>query len=268
MDEQLQFPGQEPEFLERAEIIAYDALTEVTVRFGCGIPNTGFIAGEAELAYHNMQHTMDVMDATRQITHELGLSPHDQAVALMAAAAHDVVQLQPRGVMERGSAAWLAARMIEAGFDKADITAAELAILGTEPLISQDGLMVGQRMELQEYPSQAAALIAASVACADMAELFSAWGPLRGRQLYQELRDTDAPEEPPFNGLKASQRIELELLQNYRFPHPIGEVLFGGLRQEVIDHQVAITQDLFLGRIATWDELLGRDTAFASRYAQ
>lgn len=262
MGEILQFPVAESALLEAAEALGWEALAEVTIRYGTGVDDQ---AQECALAYHNTGHTMDVRENSLRMARFLGFSALDQALVVLAASAHDIVQLQPRGVMEQASADWLQQAMLSAGFGAPDRNAAQLAVLATTPRLAANGSMTGQLVSELNYSDHRSALIAACVASADMAKLYAPDGPLLGRAVYKEAHGILPTEEPRFerDDLLKSQQFTIQLLQSYHYPHPAGEQLFGALRPLVIAHQLAVTQDIWLGQINSWQQLIDRDWEFA-----
>lgn len=270
MGELLNFPDPNKDSrnhaLRAVRTIGQKAIGLVTNKYGDGGESSKLWAREADLAYHNKQHTLQVIDSAVRTGQALGLNDHDLAIIEVAAAAHDVIQLKQRGEMEQDSAKWLHKEMTLAGFSPVDIEAAELAILGTEPVFNTEGAMVGQFVSRQEYPSQRAELIAKSVAIGDMADLYSPVSPLRSRDLYKEILGVPSFQDPPIDRLLDFQHRQLQLLQTYRFPHPIGEELFSQLRYEVFNHQMWITQQLHIGRITSWQEVIEQDREFMEQH--
>lgn len=265
MGEILSFPTNPERLRPEAETIGWRAVDIVTKQYGDGYEDSRIIPEAENLAYHNMQHTLHVRRDSVAVANALHLSPYDVSLTELAASAHDIVQGKARGQMEYESARWLEAQMRRAGFPKDDIVTAGLAILGTEPLI-KNGFIVGQKATEQTYPSERARLIALSVACGDMANLFAPAGPLTSRNIYKETQGVATQDEPRLDGFAAFQKVQLHLLETYRFPHPIAETLFAGLRREAIAYQHAVTNYVATGRITSWQELLELDMAFFRRH--
>lgn len=221
------------------------------------------------LPFHHQGHALFVRKGTGLMTEAVGLSADARRVAEVAAAAHDIVRLKARGVMEAESAAWLDRKLHAYGFSERAIRAGRLAILGTEPVM-QHGVPVGQMATSLEYHSKEEGEIALSVASADLGgEMFRPLGPYRGNQLYKELQGVYGPDkEPPFDGFLAFVEGQVALKQAYRFPHPQGEAVLGALRGEVIDYHVWLAEALRAGDIASWNEVEHADLDFARRHGE
>ena len=250
--------------IQETEAIGAAALDIVEVRYGSGYPH--YRGGESGgLAYHNRHHSWAVQRGTEQMAEALGLSAAERAIGRVAAAAHDIVQLKPRGVMERESAEWLEVQL--QGRLPAELAQiGTLAVLGTEPLFT-DGRLTGQMASELAYPSRSAELVARSVACADLGELHSPQGPLLGHELYKEIQSVAPAGKPDMEQLTGFQRGQLWLAQHYQYPHPVGEQVFGGLRGAVVDYSAEVLADLEAGTLDSWRELIRRDEAFMQRHA-
>ena len=266
MSEVLKFPSNNESLIEQANTLSMEALALVTSRYGTGNPAEALTPEIVDLPYHNMEHTISVRRNSLRMAEALGLNKLDTAIVELAASAHDIVQKKERGVMEQESAEWLEEKMRNVGFSEDDINAASLAVLGTEPLVSQDGMIMGQKVDLIQFTSDRALEIAMCVACGDMAHLYQPNSALLSRDLYKEIKGVSSDAQPPMDGLLQFQKISLNLLRDYQFPHPMGERLFGSLRQESIEYQTWITQQLSLGMITSWDQLLQQDAAFNDTY--
>lgn len=243
------------------EAIAAEALTIVEDTYGSGYPL--YRGGEnGGLAYHNRHHSEALQADTGRMCDALGLTRTERAIGRLAGAAHDIVQLKPRGVMEQESAEWLEAEMHRRGvFPKDVIRVGTLAILGTEPTF-ENGHLTGQVATQLRYPSRSAELIAKSVAAADLGELYSPAGPLLGHELFKEIQGVTPGDEPDMAQLIDFQREQVQLTERFRYPLPEAEAVFGKLRGEVVAYATEILDDLEQGNITSWDELIARDEAF------
>lgn len=250
----------------KAAAIEAQALQQMGQQYGTGYPS--FNAGsEANLAYHNRHHAAAVSEATERMCRALGLSATERAIGRMAAGAHDIVQLKARGIMERESADWLEAKMLETGlFPPAVIEIGVLAILGTEPLFA-DNRIVGQMVSEQRYPTKSAELIAKSVACADLGELHAPIGPRLGHELYRQITGTQPGQEPPMGNFAKFQRNQLVLADSYVYPHAKGGEVFGGLRGAVVEHHKALLEAFERGDITNFAEVIDRDQAFLALHS-
>ena len=246
------------------ETITNTALTEVETKYGSGFPT--YTGGEQDgLSYHNRYHTESVYTGAVLMSQALGLSPADQALAGAAAAAHDIVQGKPRGVMEQESAEWLTVRLEARGlYGAADIEAARLAILATEPDFA-NGTAISRANELV-YPSRTAEGIAFSVASADFSKLLTPIGVRLAHDVYKEIKGVSQNETPDFVDVLEYQRKQVIFVENFRFPHPLAEQLFGGLRSEVTDFTVDLVGRLESGEIENWRQLMAADDAFIRQH--
>jgi len=249
--------------LEELEEISNEALAIVEAEFGSGYP---FANAEPKqgLPYHNRRHSVAVRDGAGRMAAALGLSQAGVAISRTSGSIHDLVQLKDRGVMERESAEWMAATLEARGiFPSWAAEVGSLACEGTEPIL-EDGVVVGQMVSHQEYPSKEAEEVAMSVASADLGELYAPHGPLTSRDYFLELTKTPAGVTPPVDErLIGFQQKQVQLTQDFRYPHPMGEYLFGGLRGEVVNYNTQVLGQLQRGEIETWDDLLAQDYAFA-----
>lgn len=248
-----------------AQIMALDqigteALSIVGARYGSGYPH--YHGGESGgLSYHNRHHSWAVQQGVEVMGVAIGLSRTELAIGRAAAAAHDIVQLKDRGIMEQESADWFKQEMQAKDVPSEVRSIGVLAILGTEPIL-KSGLLVGQVAERLDYPSQSAELVAKSVACADLGEIHSAHGPLLGHELFKEINNVAPSQEPSMGKLIAFQRGQLWLAENYQYPLAAGERVFGVLRSEAVAYSAKILDELEHGRIESWQELIARDQVF------
>jgi hypothetical protein len=243
-----------------AEAIGGRALDIVEERFGSGYPE--YTGGQnGGLAYHNRHHSEAVREGFARMSDALRLSPAERAIGRMAAAAHDIVQLKARGIMEQESADWLEAEMRRSGFFEPAVAIGTLAIKGTEPVF-EDNRLVGQMASELWYPSRSAELVSKGVACADMGELHAATGPLLGHELFKEIQGVAPADEPPMDSLVSFQRNQVILAETYRYPLRAGDRVFGKLRSEVTDYSSQVLNKLERGEIESWGELIARDQAF------
>jgi hypothetical protein len=251
--------------LSDAQVLATQAVGEraldiVEERYGSGYPQ--YVGGQnGGLAYHNRHHSEAVQEGSARMCDALGLTPAERAIGRMAAAAHDIVQLKARGVMEQESADWLEAETRYLGLLEPAIAIGILAIKGTEPLFENNRL-TGQMASELWYPSKSAELVSKSVACADMGELHAAIGPLLGHELFKEIRGVAPANEPPLDSLVNFQRNQVILAEAYQYPLPAGDRVFGKLRAKVASYSNQVLNSLERGEIESWSELIARDQAF------
>lgn len=86
---------------------------------------------EPHRRYHDLRHATAVARDSEDLAREFGLSPHDQAVVVIAAWTHDVVYDARPGEDEMASAAWTRDELTRAGVPETDIARAEELVLTT-----------------------------------------------------------------------------------------------------------------------------------------
>jgi hypothetical protein len=247
-----------------AKIIAAEATWQVAYKYGDGRP--GSEASEAPLAYHNLRHTFAVRRGTRMMCQALGMSVLDTALADAEAASHDVVQLGPRGVMEYESGRWLQDSMHRMKtFTDTQIEEAPTSIEATG-IVTANGVIVGQAADYIDYRTHASELRAKSVGSADFGQMYMPEGPLLSHEIYREAMGDAPGEVPALDGLVAFQRSSVALNDGYRYPHAVGELLFGGLRREVIAHQERVLRGLERGTMETFAEVIAHDQLFLQQH--
>lgn len=262
----LEHKSAQNEQIRAAHEIGEDALEIVDNTYGSGYPL--WTPGVHELAYHNGHHGRAVGAKAVQLCDYLGLGSVEQAVAKVAGYAHDIAQLNGRGVDEAKSATWLTSAMQERGaFSQYTQTMGALAIVGTEPIFSADGKITGQKASELSYPNKASELVAKSVASADLGELYTPQGPYFGHQLAREIFGIIPGDEFSPEKLIAFQQDQLEFIENYTYPLAEAEKLFATHKTEVIAYGRSILHLLEKGEIASWDELIRRDEAFMEKHA-
>jgi len=239
------------------------ALKHVDREFGTGYPH--FSGGKrGGLAYHNGHHTRAVREGAIRFCQDVGCSPTETKTAEVAADEHDSVQLKSRGVMERESADRYERGLRKYRLPEPSIIAGRLAILGTEPIM-QGNRVVGQMVSRLHFPSKAAERVAMGVACADFGELYMPLAPYLSHRLWQEIKGTAPNKTLPMESFVAFQTGQAALHQNYRYPHPRGERLFGRLRGPVTTYQEKVLRQTEAGTLESFDQLLKQDLAFAAK---
>ncbi len=258
--------------IEGLHTIGYDALMEVTVRYGIGDSEIDALYPPtlSSLAYHNASHTMRVREATRRLAQIHGLTPYDTELAVTIASAHDVYHNGGEGEKtdEELSAQWLVGILGRAGFSAEDKEIARLAILGTTPLKDTDENFMGQQFLLTEFPSLRSGEIALCVAAADMEAVFAAYGPIVAHDLYKERvgRSTCETVEDVFP-LIEFQESQIRFISTYQPLYPELEQLFGGLRNAIVEHHTRLRDDLIAGKITSWNQIIEADCAFAQEFS-
>ena len=195
----------------------------------------------------------------------LGLSARDVKLVQLIASAHDVDQENGRGKMEQRSADWLASEMVIRNMPIDDIDLAVTGVLGTEPLLSDEGIMINQMVRFMQFDTDRERIIAEAVACGDMASLYAPNSPQLSRLLYMEEHGTRIGRTPPMDDFLQFQRNQLELLKNYHYPLPAAEEFFGVLRPDILTYQELITKMYEHGEMTGWSSILQFDEQFAQQ---
>lgn len=242
------------------------ALAEVAARYGTGLPDNepGIIDN---LAYHNLQHSKRVSGAAEMMAQTLGLSRSSVLIAGMAGAAHDIIRERTaEKTAEQLSADWLEMAMTELGFATPDILTAKKAILATTPIITPEGLMVGQQVETTHFRDDFVSndtLIAQCVASADLEALYAPDGPIIAHKYFMELHGLQPDETPTsIEALRDFQLRQVILMQHYRYPHPIAEELFGKRRDIATAYHQMLFEMMDAGTITDWDQVVEMDLRF------
>jgi hypothetical protein len=252
---ELLLAGQEQ--FQKMRIVTDEAISEVDKRFGDGLEKQG----KKHLRYHNGLHTRAVSMGAVALGKRLCLSKTELAVAQVAGAAHDIVQLHGSGTNERESAEWIEDKL--RGYVPAEALAmARLAILGTEPVF-QGGTITEQKAQTQEYPTKRAELVAKIVASADLGNLYTPEGPALSHELYHELSGHAAID----TGLVTFQKNQLKLVHSYEYPLPEAGRLFATHKGQVQAYVVKTLDQLEAGEIHSWQQLIEQDAAFRAAHS-
>jgi hypothetical protein len=239
--------------------ISREASQQIGRSYGTGHLSSG--TNNNGLPYHNLGHTQRVRLGTAAMAAAFDLAAEARAVADVAASAHDVIQLKPRGVMEQESASWLEQRLYKCATPVKAVETGVLAVLGTEPIL-EAGMITGQVVSRLSYPSKEAAKIALSVACADLGELHARSGPLASHKIYQELQGGASQASPDWEKLLKYQVGQAELVEDYRYPHTLGHTVLGTLKSEVVAYTSKVLTQLERGALDGWQQLIDQDVAF------
>lgn len=246
-----------------AALITAEALHTITRNYGDGFTQEGVIA---TLPYHGLIHTGNAIEDNDILMGAMGLQRAARATGRAAMASHDVIQCDERGIMEAKSAAWLEAQMRKREiFSDKHIQMGRLAIIGTEPIIEK-GIIVGQMVDRQSYDSCEAELVARSIASADFGRIYAPEGPLLSLLWYKETKGLGYADRPPLDGFVDFQAGQIALVANYRYPHELGERIFGRLRREVVAHHESVLRKLVSGTVENWDELVAVHADFMRQH--
>lgn len=256
---------EEQRALDAAAQIGCVALEIVDTVYGSGLPK--WAPGTQELSFHNGHHARTVGLGARKMAEALGLDPVAIAISESSGKAHDINQLDGRGIDESKSANWLAMQMeLHKAFSEEQREMGRLAILGTQPVFDEQYRLVGQKATTQEYPSLLAEKVALSVACGDLGELYQPQGPLMSHQLYREIQGMKPADELPFDKLVSFQEGQTHLLNTYRYPLAEANNVLATHKPEVLAYSENILEQLRRGDISSWQQLIDQDTAFMQQY--
>lgn len=251
--------------LQPMRLIGDSALRIAEERYGSGYP--AFRPGaEANLTFHGSFHSVDVGQGTLYGGIRLGIAGPALQVGIAAAKSHDIVQLKPRGDMERESAEWFVEEVRRARiYPELAAEMGAYAILGTEPVF--EGGTVSQMADRLDYPTKEIEQVSRVVACADLRGIHTGMGPYMSHQLFKEMNNM-GPDDTPQDMEKVLgyQRGNVAFVENYKYPHPQGEKIFGGLRGEVAAFHAQLADDIERGAINNWNGVIARDLTFMRKH--
>jgi len=257
---------EEQRAIEAAAQIGCVALEVVDAVYGSGFPTWN--TGHQELSFHNGHHGRTVGAGSRKMTTALGLSPASIAISEAAGNAHDINQLDGRGIDETKSADWLATQMeVHKLFTPEQCEMGRLAILGTHPIFDEQYRLVGQKATEQEYPSLEAEKVALSVACGDLGELYQPQGPFASHQLFREIQGMAPAQDLPLDKLVSFQEGQMHLLNSYQYPLTQANHVLATHRPEVLAYSEQVLEQLKHGDIESWQQLIDQDISFMRRHA-
>lgn len=216
---------------------------------------------QATLSYHNGLHTRNVMIDFLALADITGLDTASRAIGVAAASSHDLIQGTGRGSDEAKSADWFSENLGKARiFSPFQIEAGRLAILGTEPIF-ENGLLTGQMAEQIDYPTLLHEKIAKILASADLGRLYTLDGPYMSHMLFKEINGSQEPED--LTGLLKFLKVQMPLLQNYVHPLKEAHKFFSSHQSQVIAYAGSLIQDIELGRLETWQQVVDSDKDFS-----
>ncbi len=261
---EVQLSAQQMGELSQIRCAAFEMVDE---QYGSGFPDFAHL-GQTPLGNHTGHHSRAVSHNSGIVGPEVGLSSSETAIAETAGAAHDVIQMLGPGINEAESAVWLTERLQKLhGMPHPIAAISALAIHGTEPII-ENGMLVGQKANVQDYPSKLAEVVAKTVASSDFGELYTPQGPYLAHELYREFQKTAFGQPPPLDGLLKFQRQQVELLNSYKYPLPIAGNILATHRSQVIAFAGRVLLQLERGEIHTFGQLLSQDKEFWRRHSQ
>lgn len=248
--------------IEEVRRVGSLALVVVEANYCSGYPN--FSGGITPLGNHNAHHGFKVGEDTERLGAEMDFDPFDLALGRATGNAHDVNQLDGRGVDERKSAAWMAIQLRRRRIISAEaIRRSSSAIVSTQPLFDKDNILCDQMVNHMEFDSLRDEVFARAVASADMGELFTPLGPLLAHKLYGEINGAGAIGTPPLDKLAEFQGKQVILHNRYEYPlGQTAERVFATHKPQVIRYMEHVYAQLLRGDIETWEQLLAQDEAF------
>jgi hypothetical protein len=252
--------------IEAAAQIGCMALHIVDDVYGGGFPT--WTSGYHELSFHNGYHSRIVGDDGADVATALGLPPRLVAITKASGNAHDLNQLDGRGIDEAKSADWLVMQM-EAykTFSAKEREIGRLAITGTQPIFDEQFRLIGQKATEQEYPSKEAEKVALSLACGDLGVLYKPSGPLMAHQLYREIQGMLPADELPLDKLISFQEGQTHLLSTYRYPLTEARSILATHEPQVMAYSEQVLEQLQRGDIISWQQLIDQDVAFIHQYS-
>jgi hypothetical protein len=248
------------------------ALSRMIDAYGVGYPH--YVSGnEFSFAAHNGLHGQEVGQSARIMATRLELPPLYVALSQAAGWAHDAILTDgngnklARGEMEDRTAAYFGGLLRAEGAEEAVIKAGILGVLATKVTFSSEGYLVAQGVVDLEFPTREAEEVAMSVSCADIAGAYGRRAPVNCLEYYKEFRGIPADVPAMFdpNALAEHYQNQQRFLDNYAFPHPVGERLFGTRRGELNEFYRHAEGALQAGTIDDWQTLFERSEAYARR---
>jgi hypothetical protein len=244
--------------------IGSHALDLAALRYGSSFPE--FVPGmRMSLGLNTFKHGFAVGEYSALMAEAQDLSPSMQEFSRTIGNAHDVVNDQERGKDERESAAWLEARLAEAGFDRKARRIGSRAILGTQPVFlggDTKGKIIGQMAAHMEFDSEEEEKVVKGVACADFGELFTPSSPLLGHYLLKQREGLDPRDKVDMKTAAAFQAKEGDFLAGYHYLLPEAEKLLTTHRREVIEYAYFLNRAMERGDVSEWSQVEALDLAF------
>lgn len=259
------------------------ALNQVEDSYGRGIDLEAILNGDfssalepdSDFPFHGLVHSNNVGETVRILAEWFGLSPHETALAVAAARAHDVIRKGKIGDDEGESAEWFESHaQAYEEIDDNDTEAGSLGIYATIPTVSQlDFMLIDQHVntmkkeEVFERTSrpERAELIADIIATADLGELFQPTGPLMSHMLLYEIKKR----KPTIEELIEFQRTQVAML--YTYEHPLGDRTPAFLleyKKAVINYSEKLLYRMVTGQVSSWKDVIESDCNFIIRCKQ
>lgn len=241
--------------------VGEEALRISRSRYSSGFPD--YEGGsERKLGYNNERHNFIMGRDAKRLLQHLGFSAFDQELGRATGEAHDRDQLAGRGIDEYNSAVWLEEQLCYAGVSARLARRSAVAVLGTEPLLSSESVLIDQMVNYLEFDSPQDELWAKAVVSADLSEVYTPIGPYSAHRLYVQVCSLDATETPPMDRLEGFLGRQAETLTGYEYPLDAAEDLFATHRRQVCDYAEFLYDQACAGRIESWTQLTEWDLRF------
>lgn len=218
------------------------------------------IDGSPDLAYHNRQHTENVIEDFMVLADRFALTQDETRMGMAASAAHDV--FQGSGDDESLSATWLRDKLRAHGVHQPLVELGMMAIKGTRPLF-ENGKMVGQQISnFEGFNSDRYMLPARLLACADLGRLYTPDGPLIAHQLLREINGNIPGDQIPFEDVLKFQMFQVDFLENFNYPDSDADKILTADKSRVLEYVVGLVDKIVSGEINNWDQLIEADVVF------
>lgn len=241
------------DLLPKLDEIGQRGLRTARERYSSGFPD--YEGGsELKLGYNNMRHGVITGRDTKRLLGRLGFSLLDQELGRITGEVHDQYQLGGRGIDEARSAEWVERQLRNVGAPTAIARRSRKGVKGTEPILSDTGVVLGQMATEQEYDSVEDEAWCLSLSCGDLSEFPTRMGPLTAQGLYAQKCNVPADEAPPLDKLQPFYGGQLTMLSDYKYPLVEAEELFATHRAQVYNYTNFLYEQAGRGAIE-WDRL-------------
>jgi hypothetical protein len=241
-------------------VIGLRATDQVYEKYGAGGMWLGPIA--MPKPYHGLLHTNNTVEDWDRLATADGMTPAERRLGHAMAAAHDVIQEGERGEREHASAIWLVNQLVHEGFAEPVTTLSLSGVKRTEPIMDADGTFTGrQKAHTMDYHSDLEAKLSTGLATADMGRLHASSSQLGACLLHEEVSGRDLASMVRF------QRGQVKLVEEYEYPHPRGDQVFGRQRDFIAKHARLTLRRLEAEDFKSWNELVIDAERFARDYS-
>ncbi len=247
--------------MPKIEEVGQIALRTARERYSSGFPD--FEGGsERKLGHNNERHNFIMGRDAARLLGRLGFSAFDQRLGRTTGETHDRDQLNGRGIDEYKSGAWLEEQLQGIGVPERYARRSALAVLGTEPLFTPQGVVMDQMVNYLEFDSAEDELWAKAVVSADLSELYSPFGPYASHRLYVQIQELDATEVPPMKDFVTFLGKQVEMLADYEYPLEEADDMFATHRHQVCNYAEFVYERARDGKIEDWQQVTDWDLRF------